>query len=1207
MTSVQDAPSSALLPSSIAEVEVELRKTQEALVDGIREELMCVICGSIFIDPRILQCQHCFCLRCLYTTVSRDRTSKIEIPCPYRCAAVTVTQGDIRTVPKNHYITNTCEVLRHQLVRRSRLLERKLSLSEAAHNAVHTPVAETSRDSVTLPLTPDATSPVIPGPSLSQDHPVSATPAILRKEIDAAKELHECEWCSCSSPTCEVCTYCWSRVCAECRGQFSDHQYLCVDLHQPGRRPTEGWLPGASTTTVADTGRGTGAGQEREMTTTHSTSSVSQMGVAAEAAEQASGQEAPFPYFITPFFVPVLVKECLVKQHGAALQLSEIDVTAVTAVRLSVPEVEVHCQHHTTGFGFDFHVHPSFKTTEGVEVDLTVPHWADGGGRPNATLSFLANTARLSETVLQDLRQLSKTVSEVVMELSSAARQVYVRRNKGFHMYAVHVWSLARAQCIIARDALLPHLERSRLLENIMGDLVVYQFQQTASHASPPQKHVIRGKCVAFMKAEVQLCRQLDQVMEGIDAACRGIHTLLARMYTVMKELAQPKVHRGVDQRRSRQSRLRFSMRMFSSRQQEQQDSCKHDSHYTTTSADGTTPSSHTCAGVMRSLSRRSLRAGMVSVEGGTPPSLLPGSVEDTLSDTVPSDSPTEPDCSFRGQVAEHGLMTRTLTESMLSILRCFMQARIWEWSLSNTCIRECGLSEVDRRTLLAAEEELQLITDDLLHSIWSHSRMTYILEAGQDAAGPASSLDILMDHDTLELLNSALKCHVYDHSEVFESLRDLSKLRAQFVASSSGVTIMARNPETQQELLSMMSSVLSTTMAHQTTALRLVTQASTSLDELYARYLRMRQMDPTVGERPSPSEDTLLAVDMLKMLQHQSGEKLSNYLAVISERMDHHHSGRARDSRAGQGFLRAVTVAMTQDSRMSHASHASFKEDAGATSSCPFIVDFSLRDTALSSCQAFGEALVRAAHGEHLQAGAVPERHQEEQQSVEQAIDAAGAVEEASERVSPPAVAVERSTMSIERTVSGRSEETASRTLLSPSISFPAVDVETQGNTLALSAETTAAASFSHDEDHSSVRDDDEAVREPLFAADADASVVPLAPVLPSATDGDGIRKAAKLFGAAFQLSATSTSVGRRRVRLLPFYRGECAYKGVSTPFYVDGQTGTVLIDPRTLSAAGKRQYALELLSSPLFFILLNSTLSIFLHRRYKLEIMYT
>ncbi|KAG5473190.1 hypothetical protein CUR178_03109 [Leishmania enriettii] len=1206
MASFSGAPSLAPLPGSLSEVEVELQKAHEAFLDDIQDELVCVVCGAVFIDPRVLQCQHCFCLRCLYSTVSRDRTSRIEVPCAYRCAAVTVTKGDIRTLPKNHFITNTCLLLRQHLLGRARLLERKLFLSATVHSESPTAAAETRSAAVTTQLTTAVASPVTAAASLSRTAPVAATDILVKKEIDAVKELHECEWCSCASVTCEVCLYCCSRICAECRGQFSDHQYLCVELHQPGLRPVEGWLPGASTASVADSDDGGDAGYHSGAQATMGTGGGVEVRAAAAAVAQTAEQDAAFPYYITPFFVPVLVKECLVKQHRATLQLSEIDVGAVTAVRLAVPEVEVQCQHHTTGFGFDFRIHPSFKTAEGVNVDLAAPHWADGGGKPNTALSFLANTARLGETVLQDLRRLSTVMSKVVLELSSAANQAYVRRNKGLHMYAVHVWSLVRLQCIIARDALLPHLERSRLLENIMGDLVVYQFQEMANHASPPRKHVIRDKCIAFMKAEVQLCRQLDQVMESIEAVCRGIHTLLTSMHTVMKELAQPKVHRGGERRRSRQSRLRFSARLFQSRQQEQQDAREYksqDSDYTSIS--GTTPLPSTGARIVRSPSRRTPHAGAVLVEAETAWSPPPQDVTDAIPGFLLSDNPRERDCSFRGQVAEHGAMTRVLTESMLSILRCFMQARVWEWSMSNTCIRECGLSESDRRTLLASEEELQLITDDFVHSMWSSSRMTYILEVEQDAAGREPSLDILMDAETLELLRGALECPMYDHSEVFESLKSLSQLRAQFVASSAAFTIATRNPETQQELLSMMSSVLSTTMAHQATILRRIIQASTSLNEGYAAYLRTRQMNPTVGERPSPNEDTLLAVDVLRLLQHQSGEKLAEKFSVMSK-SGGHRDNVTRAARAQQSVPGAAASATTEGERRPSISSASATSGAVPPAACPFLTDFSIRDTALSSCQAYGEALVRIAHGEHLQAGSVSEGRQQERQPNEQASGAAVAVEVVAEAPSLLAGASQHSAVPLEGTSAEQADDRASRIPLFSTDSLRTFYADAQRSVSVLHTESATTASRTDNEESISARDNNAPYRELLFVADISPSVVALTHVSPSATDGDGIRKAAKLFAAAFQLPATTTSVRRRRLVRLPFYRGECVYKGLTSSFYVDAQTGTVLMDPRTLSVAGRRQRALELLSSPLFFILLNATLSIFLHRQYKLEVTF-
>ncbi|KAG5472423.1 hypothetical protein LSCM1_03822 [Leishmania martiniquensis] len=1201
MASFPAAPSLDLLPKSLSGVEEELQKTHTALLDDIKDELLCVVCGCIFIDPRVLECQHCFCLRCLYATVSRDRTSHIEVPCAYRCAAVTLTRGDIRTLPKNHFLANTCLLLRQHLVRQARLLERKLSLSAMADQEAPTSTEEPKGIAAAPPVTAEAATPLTAAATVSPTALCASSHTLVNKEIDALKELHECEWCSCASPTCEVCPYCWSRICAECRGQFSDHQYLCLELHEPGRRPAEGWLPGASTPTVADSDDGAAAGHERGALETEVTGGALEIGVAAQTPDQAS----PFPFFIIPFAVPVLVKECLVKKHRAILQLSEIDVRSLTAVRLAVPEVEVQCQHHTTGFGFDFRVHPSFKTAEGVEVDLTMPHWADGSGKPTTALSFLANTARLGEIVLQDLRRLSTVMSKVVLELSSAANQAYVRRNKGLHMYAVHVWLLVRSQCMIARDALLPHLERSRLLENIMGDLVVYQFQQMANHASAPQKHAIRDKCIAFMKVEVQLSRQLDQVMEGVAAVCRGIQTLLARMYTGMKELAQPKVHRGEEHRRSRQSRIRFSARLFQSRQQEHQDSRERKPQDSASApVDRMTPLPRTGAGIIRSLSQRPPRTSALLVEAAAAFPPLPQNVTDAVPSLL-SNNPRERDCSFRGQVAEHGAMTGVLTESMLSILRCFMQARVWEWSLSNTCIRECGLSESNRRALLAAEEELQVITDDLVHSIWSSSRMTYILEVEQDAAGRASSLDILVDAETLELLRGALESPMYDHSEVCESLKALSQLRAQFVASSAAITLAARHPDTQQELLSMMSSVLSTTMTHQTTVLRPVVQAATSLNENYAAYLRTRQMNPAVGERPSPNEDTLLAVDVLKLLQRQGGEKLVDYLAAVSKAGGRHDSA-AREAHAPRGVAGAPVSAAAQGERMPGAPSAAARKGATPPLTCPFLTDFSLRDTALSSCQAYGEALVRVAHGAHLQSGSAPEGQQRGQSPEEQASAAAVGMEVGAEVPFPVAGALERFTESVERTFAARIEEMEPRILWPSTDTLRTADASVQRSASVVDTVTAEAVSLTASEESSSAHDDDTPHREPLFAADMNASVVALKHVSPSATDGDGIRKATKLFAASFQLPATTTVVGQRRLMLLPFYRGECVYKGRATLFYVDAQTGTVYMDPRTLSVASMHQRALVVLSSPLFFILLNATLRIFLHRPYRLEVMY-
>lgn len=1255
------------LPETLDGIAAQVTAIQATLVESLHDELVCAVCGCVFIDPRVLQCQHCFCLRCLYSTVARDRMPQLEVPCAYRCEEMTVTKGDIRTLPKNHYITNTCILLRQHLVRRAQLLEKKFTLLKEDVSQVE------SRTSAASPVVQFGAAPSDSAAAANDsvaDTKHTAERLLQKKERDLVAELYECEWCSCSSSSCEVCPYCWSRVCAECRGQFSDHQFLCVEPNQPGRRPPEGWLPGTAPSGVAALSAethssGGGGGGEASLTADAAAHTAEEGG-----ASPLAGHDAAFPFFFTPFFVPTLVKECLVKQHHAPLQLSEIDVRNVTPLRLAVPEYAVQCQHHTTGFAFNYAVHPTFSVGEGVPVDLNTPHWTEGDGKPSSTLSFLANATRLGETVLQDLHKLSTATSDVVMELSSAAHQAYVRRNKGFHMYALHVWVLVRAQCQIARDALLPHLERSRLLENIMGDLVTYRFQQTMGRASPRQKHVIRDRCMVFLKTEIQLCRQLDQVMEGIDAACRGIRALLGRMRDAMRELSQPKVHRGEEHKKSRQSRLRFSVQLFHTRDEQQQQQQQPSTHTgrpqedELVAADGDVP---TRVKQVRGVAARRNAAH------ATPPSVA--AADPGLSDAA------VPGSSFRGQIREHQPTTQALTDSLLSLLRCFMQARVWEWSLGNTCIRECGLGEEDRRVLLQCEETLQLQTDSLLRGIWRSARLVYILEVQQDELGPASSLDILMDKETLALLDTATDNPIYEHNEVFEGLKALSQLRNHLLNVSSANIIAARTPDTQQELLNMMTSVLKTTMQHQMTVLRSVTAAEDSYESRFATYLRTRQMTPDVGEAPPINEGTLLAVDVLKALQQHRDVNLGGRTTAPATPPD-----TAAGAGGGVGQEGVPRLAMARPSRPYPVAPGQKDAKEFSTSStplCPYdtrtvthalLTDFSRRDTALLSCQRFGEALVRAANGQSLDEGrslfntdaaeaptglhqlpplptppldgAPPTAAEETSPSLELLPPPLFHVEEELPLLSAhsecPASASEE-TGSAPRTqvttlrareddstgalmheteaATGPADADAPHPLLSttppsfvplppPSASLRTVDVDapvspsrTLGDVSSPVVNTAqeAAADAGH-----AVAPPNAVHDELLFEADCEDTAVETAPVIPTLADSDGSRKAAKLFKSTFQLPATTTSVQQRRVTYLPFYRGECTYKGMTTTFFVDAQTGAVAVNPQLLAAGGRRQYLLELVSSPLFFILFNSTLSILLHKRYQLEIFY-
>lgn len=83
--------------------------------DGLAaQELECTICGSVMIDPRVLQCQHVFCLRCVYSCIHRDRSLHPVIKCPFGCPEVTSLPGDVRTLKRNPIIASLCANVRRR-------------------------------------------------------------------------------------------------------------------------------------------------------------------------------------------------------------------------------------------------------------------------------------------------------------------------------------------------------------------------------------------------------------------------------------------------------------------------------------------------------------------------------------------------------------------------------------------------------------------------------------------------------------------------------------------------------------------------------------------------------------------------------------------------------------------------------------------------------------------------------------------------------------------------------------------------------------------------------------------------------------------------------------------------------------------------------------------------------------------------------------
>lgn len=84
-------------------------------VNDVAEWLECTICRATMADPRVLQCQHALCLRCIYSYVGRDKGA-VTIKCPLNCPQKTVIEDgrDVRSLPKNHLISNLCDATRRR-------------------------------------------------------------------------------------------------------------------------------------------------------------------------------------------------------------------------------------------------------------------------------------------------------------------------------------------------------------------------------------------------------------------------------------------------------------------------------------------------------------------------------------------------------------------------------------------------------------------------------------------------------------------------------------------------------------------------------------------------------------------------------------------------------------------------------------------------------------------------------------------------------------------------------------------------------------------------------------------------------------------------------------------------------------------------------------------------------------------------------------
>jgi|SRR6218665_1798758 len=71
----------------------------------------CLLCEQEFTNPRVLNCVHTFCLRCLSEYSERERKQPGQrLPCPICRKDFVIPDGGIRDLPKNVFMEHLLEI-----------------------------------------------------------------------------------------------------------------------------------------------------------------------------------------------------------------------------------------------------------------------------------------------------------------------------------------------------------------------------------------------------------------------------------------------------------------------------------------------------------------------------------------------------------------------------------------------------------------------------------------------------------------------------------------------------------------------------------------------------------------------------------------------------------------------------------------------------------------------------------------------------------------------------------------------------------------------------------------------------------------------------------------------------------------------------------------------------------------------------------------
>ena len=84
----------------------------EEVLEKLKEQLNCSICLDTYADPKLLQCFHVYCRKCLVPLVVRDEQGELGLTCP-TCRQVTpIPAGGVAGLQSAFHINRFLEIRR---------------------------------------------------------------------------------------------------------------------------------------------------------------------------------------------------------------------------------------------------------------------------------------------------------------------------------------------------------------------------------------------------------------------------------------------------------------------------------------------------------------------------------------------------------------------------------------------------------------------------------------------------------------------------------------------------------------------------------------------------------------------------------------------------------------------------------------------------------------------------------------------------------------------------------------------------------------------------------------------------------------------------------------------------------------------------------------------------------------------------------------